>query len=83
MTTLAEQAGTGLEKEKLLLRATQCLAQRFGDPKVLNAAMVKLLGADLFCICEPYLVGEGIFGFQKHEAMFFLVLRSSHTSQTK
>jgi hypothetical protein len=43
-----ERAGTGLGKEELLLRTAQCTIQRTKDPKVLNVAMAKLPGADLF-----------------------------------
>jgi hypothetical protein len=62
-----EHAGTGREKEELLLCAAQRLAERTGDPKVLNIAMAKLLGADLFYTCEPHLASE-VFDSQKHKA---------------
>jgi hypothetical protein len=55
-------------KEKLLLRAVQHSTKQTGDPKVLNAAMAKLPGVDLFCTCEPHLVGKEILGSQKHKA---------------
>jgi hypothetical protein len=60
-----DRVGTGLGKEELQLRAAQCTAERTGDPKVLNVAMAKLLGAELFCTCAPHMAGEEVFGFQK------------------
>ena len=41
---------------------------RAGNPKVLNGAMAKLLGAELFCTCEPHLAGEEVFSSQKQKA---------------
>jgi hypothetical protein len=61
-------AGTSPRKEELQLRATQRTAEQTRDPKVLNVAMAKLSGAELFCTREPYLAGEEVFGFQKWKA---------------
>ena len=55
-------------KEELLLRVVQCSIKQTRDPKVLNVAMAKLHGVDLFCTCEPHLVGKEILGSQKHKA---------------
>jgi hypothetical protein len=63
-----DRAGTGPGKEELQLRAAQRTAERTGDPKVLNVAMAKLPGAELFCTREPHLAGEEVFGFQKRKA---------------
>jgi hypothetical protein len=63
-----DRAGTGPGKEELQLRAVQRTAERTGDPKVLNVAMAKLLGAELFYTREPYLAGEEVFGSQKRKA---------------
>jgi hypothetical protein len=60
--------GTGLGKEELQLRAAQCTAERTGDPKVLNVAMAKLLGAKLFCTRAPHMAGEEVIGSQKRKA---------------
>jgi hypothetical protein len=43
------------------------LAQHSRDLKVLNVAMTKMLGANKFCTCEPYLEGEEVFGFQRRK----------------
>jgi hypothetical protein len=63
-----DQARTGPGKEELQLRAAQRTTERTGDPKVLNVAMAKLPGAELFCTREPHLVGEEVFGSQKRKA---------------
>ena len=63
-----DHIGTGLRKEELQLRAAQRRAEQTGDPKVLNVAIANLLGAEVFCTCEPHLVGEEVFGFQKQKA---------------
>jgi hypothetical protein len=63
-----EYAGTTLGKEELLLGAIQRSIQQSKDPKVLNAALANLPRPDIFYTHEPHLVGEEIFGFQKHEA---------------
>jgi hypothetical protein len=63
-----DRAGTGPGKEELQLCAAQCTAKRTGDPKVLNVAMAKLLGAELFCTRAPRMAGEEVFGSQKHKA---------------
>jgi hypothetical protein len=63
-----DRAGTGPGKEELQLRAAQRTTERTGDPKVLNDAMAKLLGAELFCTRESHLAGEEVFGSQKQKA---------------
>jgi hypothetical protein len=63
-----DRAGTGPGKEELQLRAAQRTAERTGDPKVLNVAMAKLPGAELFCTRAPHMVGEEVFGSQKRKA---------------
>ena len=62
------QGGIGPRKEELQLYIVQRIAERTRDPKALNVAMAKLLGAKLFCTCELYLVGEKVFGSQKQKA---------------
>jgi hypothetical protein len=44
-----DRVATDPGKGELQLRAAQHTAERTGDPKVLNNAMAKLLGAELFC----------------------------------
>jgi hypothetical protein len=63
-----DRASTGPGKEKLQLRTTQCTAERIEDPKILNVAMAKLPGAELFCTHEPHMAGEEVFGCQKRKA---------------
>jgi hypothetical protein len=63
-----DRAGTGPRKEELQLCAAQRTAERIGDPKVLNVAMAKLLGAELFCTRAPHMAGEEVFGSQKRKA---------------
>jgi hypothetical protein len=63
-----DRASTGPGKEELQLRAAQRTAERTGDPKVLNVAMAKLPGAELFCTRAPHMVGEEVFGSQKRKA---------------
>jgi hypothetical protein len=63
-----DRAGIGPGKEELQLRATQRTAERTGDPKVLNVAMAKLPGAELFCTREPHMASEEVFGSQKWKA---------------
>jgi hypothetical protein len=63
-----DRAGTGPGKEELQLRAAQRTTKRTGDPKVLNVAMAKLLGAELFCTRAPHMAGEEVFGSQKRKA---------------
>ena len=43
-------------------------AKRNGDSKVLNVAMAKLLGAEIFCTRVPHMAGEEVFGSQKQKA---------------
>jgi hypothetical protein len=57
-----DRAGTGPGKEELQLRAAQHTAERTGDPKVLNVAMAKLPGAELFCTRSPHMASEEVFG---------------------
>ena len=61
-------AGTAPGKEELQLRATQRTAERIRDPKVLNIAMAKLPGAEIFCTRAPHMAGEEVFGFQERKA---------------
>jgi hypothetical protein len=63
-----DRAGTGLGKEELQLRAAQCTAERTKGPKVLNVAMAKLPGAELFCTRSPHMAGEEVFSSQKRKA---------------
>jgi hypothetical protein len=77
-----DRAGTGLGKEELQLRAAQRTAEQIGDPKVLNVAMARLPGAELFCTRELHLAGEEVFGSQKRKADVPLVLKASHTNRT-
>jgi hypothetical protein len=63
-----DRDGNGPRKEELQLRTAQRTAERTGDPKVLNVAMAKLLGAELFCTCAPHMAGEEVFGSQKRKA---------------
>jgi hypothetical protein len=63
-----DRASTSPGKEELQLCAAQCIAERTGDPKVLNVAMAKLLGVELFYIREPHMAGEEVIGFQKRKA---------------
>jgi hypothetical protein len=62
-----DRAGTGPGKEELQLRAAQRTVERTGDPKVLNVAMAKLPGAELFCTRTPHMAGEEVFGSQKRK----------------
>jgi hypothetical protein len=68
--------GTGPRKEELQLCIVQCTAERTGDPKVLNVAMAKLPGVELFCTREPHLAGEEVFGSQKWKADILLGFES-------
>jgi hypothetical protein len=61
-------AGTSPGKEELQLRAAQRTTERTADPKVLNVAMAKLPGAELFCTRLPHMAGEAVFGSQKRKA---------------
>jgi hypothetical protein len=63
-----DRAGTGPGKEELQLHAAQRTAKRTEDPKVLNVAMAKLPGAELFCTRSPDMAGEEVFGSQKQKA---------------
>jgi hypothetical protein len=63
-----DQAGTGPGKEELQLCAAQRTVERTGDPKVLNIAMAKLPGTELFCTREPHLAGKEVFGSQKRKS---------------
>jgi hypothetical protein len=57
-----DRGGTGHGKEELQLRVVQRTAKRTRDPKVLNVAMAKLPGAELFCTRAPHMAGEEVFG---------------------
>jgi hypothetical protein len=63
-----DRAGTGHGKEELQLRAPQRIAERTGDPKVLNVAIAKLPGAEFFYTRVPHMAGEEVFGSQKRKA---------------
>ena len=63
-----DRAGTGPGKEELQLRAAQRKAERTGDPKVLNVALDKFPGAEIFCTRTPHMAGEEVFGSQKRKA---------------
>jgi hypothetical protein len=65
-----DRAGTGPGKEELQLRAAQRTTERTGDPKVLNVAMAKLPGAELFYTRAPHMAGEEVFGSQKRKTDF-------------
>ena len=57
-----DRASIGPGKEELQLRTAQRTAERTGDPKVLNVAMAKLPGAEIFCTRVPQTAGEEVFG---------------------
>ena len=78
-----DRAGTDPEKEELQLCAAQCTAERTGDPKVLNVAMAKLPGVELFCICAPHMAGEEVFGSQKQKVDVSLGLKASPTGRIR
>jgi hypothetical protein len=63
-----DRAGTSHGKEELQLCAAQHVAERTRDPEVLNVAMAKLPGAELFCTHAPHMAGEEVFGSQKRKA---------------
>ena len=63
-----EHASTGSRKEKLLLSVAKHSTEQTRDPKVLNAAIAKLLGTDQFCTCDPHLIGKEVFASQKYKA---------------
>ena len=60
-----DRANTSFGKEELQLRTTQRIAEQIGDPRVLNIAMAKLPGVELFCTCAPHMVGEEVFSSRK------------------
>jgi hypothetical protein len=78
-----ELARTGPGKEELILRVAQHSAHRYGNPKVLNAAITKMPGAVEFCTSEPHFKGEEVFGSQKRKVDVPLVLSTSHIGQTR
>lgn len=59
--------GTGPSKEELKLRNAQRRARVTGDPRVLRDAMLGMPGADDFCIRDPHLEGEEVFGSLKRK----------------
>jgi hypothetical protein len=63
-----DRVGTGPGKEELQLHVVQCTTEQTEDSKVLNDAMAKLTGIELFCTREPHLAGEEVFGSQKRKA---------------
>jgi hypothetical protein len=77
MTSLA---GTDPGKEELQLRAAQCTTGRIGDPKVLNVAMAKLLGAELVRLTW---LARRCSAPKSGKPMFLLVLKASYTSRTR
>jgi CRISPR/Cas system CMR-associated protein Cmr1 (group 7 of RAMP superfamily) len=66
------QLGNGLEKEKLQLRIAQHSNQRFGNPKVLNDAMVKMPESAEFYTYMLHMEGEEVFGSQKRKSNMLL-----------
>jgi hypothetical protein len=65
-----ELIGTGPGKEELMLRVAQRLAQRFGNPKVLNATIAKVPGAAKFCTWKPYFEDKEVCGCQNCKRMY-------------
>jgi hypothetical protein len=61
-----------------MLHVAQYLAQRSGNPKVLNAAIAKMPGAAEFYTREPHFEGEEVFGSQKRKTN--VPLGSKHES---
>jgi hypothetical protein len=78
-----DRAGTSPGKEELQFRTAQRTAERTGDPKVLNVAMAKLPGAELFCTRAPHMAGEGCSAPKSEKPMFLLVLKASHTGRIR
>jgi hypothetical protein len=62
-----ELTGTGPGKEELMLCVAQHSTQRSGNPKVLNAAVAKMLGAAEFSTQKSHFEGEEVFGSQKRK----------------
>jgi hypothetical protein len=73
-----EHAGTGPGKEELLLGTIQCLAERTGDPKVLNVAMAKLPGMDLLCTLSHTWLVRRYLAPKSAKLTFLSVLKASH-----
>jgi hypothetical protein len=73
-----EHVGIGPWKEELMLRVAQHSALRSENPKALNMAMTKMLGAEEFCTREPHFEGKEVFGSQKCKAD--IPLGSEHES---
>ena len=63
-----DRAGTGPGKKELQLCVAQRTVEQTGDPKVLNIALAKSPGAEIFCTCAPHMASEEVFGFQKQKA---------------
>jgi hypothetical protein len=59
--------GSGPCKNELKLRNAQRRARNTGDPRVLKEAMLDMPGADEFCIRDPHLEGEEVFGSTKRK----------------
>ena len=78
-----DRAGTGPRKEKLQLHVVQRTAERTGESKILNVAMAKLPGAELFYTREPHLVARRCSAPKSEKPMFLSVLKASHTGQIR
>jgi hypothetical protein len=61
-----------------MLWVAQRLTLRSENPKALNVAMAKMLGAEEFCTQELYFEGDEVFGSQKCKAD--IPLRFEHES---
>ena len=57
--------GDDPSKEELKLRGAQCLAQRTGNPTVLQKVLLDMPSGEDFCTRDPYLEGAEVFGSQK------------------
>jgi hypothetical protein len=55
-------------KRNYCYRLPNAQPNKLEDPKVLNATIAKLPGADQFCTCDPHLIGKEVFGSQKYKA---------------
>ena len=57
--------GTGPSKKELRLRMANHRAHKTGNPKVLQDPMLDMPEANEFCICDPHMAGEEVFGSMK------------------
>jgi hypothetical protein len=78
-----DRAGTGHGKEELQLRAAQRTTERTGDPKVLNVAIAKLPGAELFCTRALTWLARRCSAPKSKKPMFLSVLKASHTGRIR